>query len=238
MRLPVDKMTEDGEDSVGTINVVTVNAFVPRKQTKRSHAVHTQRTREAGESRLIHNAGPTDEGREAAAVEGRRPTDTLAKRTPKPLSDTRSRVLQSIMGNCRCRAEDEREEKDHSGSSSLQQRAPRTAITHEEEKQQVASRNRTTSLLEELASVQGDLEASSRLHEQRTRDDGFLRQQENAHLWQNLHFLRLSQQLAKPWVSSYFRKFPVHIYCLPVQPADRRARKRGEEKMSGRGGAS
>ncbi|XP_061618717.1 uncharacterized protein LOC133472196 isoform X3 [Phyllopteryx taeniolatus] len=137
-----------------------------------------------------------------------------SQRTPKPLSDTRSRVLQSIMGSRRCRAEDGREEKDHSSSSSLQQRAPCTAIT-----QQVASRNRTTSLLEEVP-ITRPLQASCahcmlksmcdrvrvaagvrpgrpRSVFARTRDDGFLRQQENAHLWQNLHFLRLRQQLAK-----------------------------------------
>ncbi|XP_061618716.1 uncharacterized protein LOC133472196 isoform X2 [Phyllopteryx taeniolatus] len=141
------------------------------------------------------------------------------ERTPKPLSDTRSRVLQSIMGSRRCRAEDGREEKDHSSSSSLQQRAPCTAIT-----QQVASRNRTTSLLEEVP-ITRPLQASCahcmlksmcdrvrvaagvrpgrpRSVFARTRDDGFLRQQENAHLWQNLHFLRLRQQLAKPWGSA------------------------------------
>lgn len=33
--------------------------------------------------------------------------------------------------------------------------------------------------------------------------------------------------LHRPWVSSYFRKFPMHIYCLPVQAVNHKARRRG-----------
>ncbi|KAM7367393.1 hypothetical protein PAMP_015298 [Pampus punctatissimus] len=36
--------------------------------------------------------------------------------------------------------------------------------------------------------------------------------------------------LHRPWVSSYFRKFPMHIYCLPVQAANHRGRRRGLKK--------
>ncbi|XP_057710469.1 epidermal growth factor receptor kinase substrate 8a isoform X12 [Corythoichthys intestinalis] len=39
----------------------------------------------------------------------------------------------------------------------------------------------------------------------------------------NLGFLRLGQRLARPWVSSYFRQFPMHIYCLPARSPDRGA---------------
>lgn len=39
-----------------------------------------------------------------------------------------------------------------------------------------------------------------------------------------------SNLLHRPWVSSYFRKFPMHMYCLPVQAANHRARRRGLSK--------
>lgn len=31
--------------------------------------------------------------------------------------------------------------------------------------------------------------------------------------------------VCRPWVSSYFQRFPMHIYCLPVQAANHRARR-------------
>ncbi|AWO98287.1 putative myelin regulatory factor-like [Scophthalmus maximus] len=87
------------------------------------------------------------------------------------------------------------------------------------------------SLLEELSRIEAELRETLRLDVERQREDEFLRQQENKLMWQNLSHLSLSQRVAKPWVSSYFRKFPLHIYCLPVQAAAPRQRGR-------RGGAN
>lgn len=39
-----------------------------------------------------------------------------------------------------------------------------------------------------------------------------------------------SNLLHRPWVSSYFRKFPMHMYCLPVQAANHRAKRWGLSK--------
>ncbi|KAM4570170.1 uncharacterized protein PAE49_009380 [Odontesthes bonariensis] len=86
------------------------------------------------------------------------------------------------------------------------------------------------SLLEELAHIEAELRESLRLDEERQQKAEFLRQHENKLLWQNLCYLSLSQRVAKPWVSSYFRRFPMHIYCLPVQDASHRGRRRGQRK--------
>ncbi|KAM8740377.1 uncharacterized protein AB9X84_020246 [Acanthopagrus schlegelii] len=83
------------------------------------------------------------------------------------------------------------------------------------------------SLLEELSRIEAELRQSVRLDVERQQEAEFLRQQENKQLRTHLCYLSLSQRVAKPWVSSYFRKFPMHIYCLPVQAANHRARRRG-----------
>ncbi|XP_077400586.1 uncharacterized protein LOC144035076 isoform X1 [Vanacampus margaritifer] len=185
--------------------------------------------------------------------------DTSHKIRPKSLSDTGAGAPQSIVGNGCHRSE--KQEDSGGRSSSLHQK---THEKEEEEKRQVATKKRNghPSLLEEvththpfpsliymlahgphvcmlqLSTLHSQLEASLHLHEQRAQEVDFLSRQENTHMWCSLHFLRLSQQLAKPWVSSYFRRFPMHIYCLPVQPANRRARKVGGGKTIGRGGAT
>ncbi|XP_047431516.1 pulmonary surfactant-associated protein A-like [Mugil cephalus] len=82
------------------------------------------------------------------------------------------------------------------------------------------------SLLEELTHIEAELRESLRLDVERQQEAEFLRQQENKLLQQNLCYLSLSQRVAKPWVSSYFRKFPMHIYCLPVQAANHKGRRR------------
>ncbi|XP_078021430.1 uncharacterized protein LOC144461777 [Epinephelus lanceolatus] len=86
------------------------------------------------------------------------------------------------------------------------------------------------SLLEELGRIEAELRESVRLDLERQQEAEFLRQQENILLRTNLCYLSLSQRVAKPWVSSYFRKFPMHIYCLPVQAANHRGRRRGLTK--------
>ncbi|KAM6962128.1 uncharacterized protein LKV04_021006 [Tautogolabrus adspersus] len=86
------------------------------------------------------------------------------------------------------------------------------------------------SLLEELGRIEAELRESLRLDVERQREAEFLRQQENKLLRTNLCYLSLGQRVAKPWVSSYFRKFPMHIYCLPVQAANQRGRRRGLKK--------
>ncbi|KAI9535750.1 hypothetical protein NQZ68_040870 [Dissostichus eleginoides] len=82
------------------------------------------------------------------------------------------------------------------------------------------------SLLDELTCIEAELRESVRLDIERRQEDEFLRQQENKQLRTHLSYLSLSQRVAKPWVSSYFRKFPMHIYCLPVQEANQRGRRR------------
>ncbi|CAK6974525.1 uncharacterized protein LOC126385844 isoform X2 [Scomber scombrus] len=86
------------------------------------------------------------------------------------------------------------------------------------------------SLLEELSRIEAELRESLRLDMERQQEAEFLRQQEKEQLWQNLCYLSLNQRVTKPWVSSYFRKFPMHIYCLPVQSANHRGRRRGLKK--------
>ncbi|TWW64420.1 hypothetical protein D4764_22G0000670 [Takifugu flavidus] len=81
------------------------------------------------------------------------------------------------------------------------------------------------SLLEELGRIEADLRESLRVDTERQREAEFLRQQENKRLRTSLCHLSLSQRVARPWVSSYFRRFPMHIYCLPVQAANHRAKK-------------
>ncbi|XP_076732275.1 uncharacterized protein LOC143413332 [Maylandia zebra] len=86
------------------------------------------------------------------------------------------------------------------------------------------------SLLEELAHIEKELRESQQLDEERQREAEFLRQQQNKLLWQNLCYLSLSQRITKPWVSSYFKTFPMHIYCLPVQGPSRKGRRWGLKK--------
>ncbi|KAM4711810.1 uncharacterized protein FYW61_020913 isoform 1-T1 [Anableps anableps] len=89
-------------------------------------------------------------------------------------------------------------------------------------------KNRT--LLEELTHIEADLRESLHVDVARQQEAEFLRQQENKLLWQNLCFLSLSQRVAKPWVSSYFRKIPMHIYCLPVQSPCHKGKRRGQKR--------
>ncbi|KAM9705771.1 uncharacterized protein ACNS7B_001863 [Menidia menidia] len=96
------------------------------------------------------------------------------------------------------------------------------------DQQQKLEENR--SLLEELTHIEAELRESLRLDEERQQESQFLRQQGNQLLWQSLCFLSLSQRVAKPWVSSYFRTFPMHIYCLPVQHAGHKGQRRGQKK--------
>ncbi|XP_077958107.1 uncharacterized protein LOC144406289 [Gasterosteus aculeatus] len=82
------------------------------------------------------------------------------------------------------------------------------------------------SLLQELGRIEADLRESVRPDIERQREAEFLRRHESNLLRTHLCYLSLGQRVAKPWVTSYFRKFPMHIYCLPVQAANQRSRKR------------
>ncbi|KAK2859216.1 hypothetical protein Q5P01_003836 [Channa striata] len=79
------------------------------------------------------------------------------------------------------------------------------------------------SLLGEL----GRIEAEIRLNVERQQEAESHRQRENKLLWQSLLYLSLSQRVTKPWISSYFRMFPMHIYCLPIQTVNHKGRRRG-----------
>ncbi|MEQ2287433.1 hypothetical protein AMECASPLE_012470 [Ameca splendens] len=96
------------------------------------------------------------------------------------------------------------------------------------DQQRKLEKNRT--LLEELTHVEAELRESLHVDEARRQAAEFLRQQENKLLWQNLCFLSLSQRVAKPWVSSYFRKFPMHIYCLPIQSPCHKGRRHAQKR--------
>lgn len=116
----------------------------------------------------------------------------------------------------------------------------------------------------QLTRIEAELQQTLRLDVERQQEAEFLREQENLLLQQNLCHLTLSQRVAKyertfstrlppaacfcpssedvcvhrPWVSSYFRRFPMHIYCLPVQQVHHRGRRRGLKKTPRRGDAS
>ncbi|XP_078798190.1 uncharacterized protein LOC144989496 [Oryzias latipes] len=91
------------------------------------------------------------------------------------------------------------------------------------------------SLLEELARIEAELrgaelQESIHLDEDHPRKEDFLHRQKNRLQWQNFCFLGLSQRVSKPWVSSYFRTFPMHMYCLPVQASGHKCRTLGKKK--------
>ncbi|CAJ1054285.1 uncharacterized protein LOC126385844 isoform X2 [Xyrichtys novacula] len=96
------------------------------------------------------------------------------------------------------------------------------------EHQEKLENNRT--LLEELSRIEAELRESVRLDVERQQEAEFLRQQENNLLRADLCYLSLSQRVARPWVSSYFRNFPMHIYCLPVTATNHKGRRRGLQK--------
>ncbi|KAM4523914.1 uncharacterized protein V3H82_002017 [Fundulus diaphanus] len=96
------------------------------------------------------------------------------------------------------------------------------------DQQRKLEKNRT--LLEELTVIEAELRESQCVDVVRQQEAEFIRQEENKLLWQNLYFLSLSQRVAKPWVSSYFRKFPMHIYCLPVQSPCHKGRRHGQKR--------
>ncbi|XP_059904730.1 uncharacterized protein LOC132455043 isoform X2 [Gadus macrocephalus] len=77
-------------------------------------------------------------------------------------------------------------------------------------------------LLEELTLIEADLRQSDLLDVGRQRERAFLRETDNRMRWQSLLHLSLSQRVTRPWVTSYFRKYPMHIYCLPIQDVPRR----------------
>uniref|UniRef100_UPI0037E70BE0 myelin regulatory factor-like protein n=1 Tax=Semicossyphus pulcher TaxID=241346 RepID=UPI0037E70BE0 len=105
---------------------------------------------------------------------------------------------------------------------------PASPVLHEQQGKLEDNR----SLLEELGRIEAELRESLRLDVERQREAEFLRQQENKLQRTNLCYLSLSQRVAKPWVNSYFRKFPMHIYCLPVQAAKPRGRRWGLRKRT------
>ncbi|KAM8907840.1 uncharacterized protein AB9W97_004900 [Spinachia spinachia] len=95
------------------------------------------------------------------------------------------------------------------------------------EQQKKLEDNRT--LLEELSRIEAKLRESVHPDIQQQREAVFLRRHDDL-LSTHLCYLSLGQRVARPWVSSYFREFPMHIYCLPVQAANQRSRRRGLTK--------
>ncbi|RVE56593.1 hypothetical protein OJAV_G00222800 [Oryzias javanicus] len=93
------------------------------------------------------------------------------------------------------------------------------------------------SLLEELVRIEAELrgaelQESVHLDEDLPKKDDLPHQQKNRLQWQTFFFLGLSQRVSKPWASSYFRTFPMHMYCLPVQSAGHKCRTLGQKKSS------
>ncbi|XP_030210222.1 cilia- and flagella-associated protein 251-like [Gadus morhua] len=95
---------------------------------------------------------------------------------------------------------------------------PATLALYEEHRRLEDSR----CLLEELTLIEADLRQSDLLDVGRQRERAFLRETDNRMRWQSLLHLSLSQRVTRPWVTSYFRKYPMHIYCLPIQDVPRR----------------
>ncbi|TRZ01104.1 hypothetical protein DNTS_007831 [Danionella cerebrum] len=78
------------------------------------------------------------------------------------------------------------------------------------------------SLLEELARIEQDLKESIRREEKRQQELDQVRREENRIHWGSLTFLSLNQRTAKPWVTSYYKNIPMHIYCLPIDTVVRK----------------
>ncbi|KAG5267450.1 hypothetical protein AALO_G00221860 [Alosa alosa] len=72
-------------------------------------------------------------------------------------------------------------------------------------------------LLAELARIEQELRESLQREEEKQRALDKVRQEENRLRWKNLCFLSLNQRTAKPWVNSYYKNIPMHIYCLPIK---------------------
>ncbi|XP_077057905.1 uncharacterized protein LOC143710699 [Siphateles boraxobius] len=81
-------------------------------------------------------------------------------------------------------------------------------------------------LLEALARIEQDLKESIRREEKRQQELNQVRQEENRIRWRSLSFLSLNQRTAKPWVTSYYKNIPMHIYCLPIETVIRRQNKK------------
>ncbi|KAL7827733.1 hypothetical protein AOLI_G00308850 [Acnodon oligacanthus] len=83
-----------------------------------------------------------------------------------------------------------------------------------------------TCLLVELARIEQELRESLRREEERQQELERIRQEENRQRWRSLCFLSLNQRTAKPWVTSYYKNIPMHIYCLPIEAVAQRQKKK------------
>ncbi|KAK2832556.1 hypothetical protein Q7C36_016018 [Tachysurus vachellii] len=81
-------------------------------------------------------------------------------------------------------------------------------------------------LLAELVRIEENL----RTQEERQRELERVRQEENHQRWRSLCFLILNQRTAKPWVTSYYKNIPMHIYCLPIESVKHQLRKKKKKK--------
>lgn len=100
------------------------------------------------------------------------------------------------------------------------------------------------SFVSQLARIEQDLKESIRREELRQRELDLVRREENRIRWRSLSFLSLNQRTTKyeppkkrcqssfkkkclltfislfhvrPWVTSYYKNIPMHIYCLPIE---------------------
>ncbi|XP_076860634.1 uncharacterized protein LOC143513804 [Brachyhypopomus gauderio] len=99
---------------------------------------------------------------------------------------------------------------------------PILAATHEQ--QEKLKDNRC--LLAELVRIEQELRETLHREEHRQQQMDKRRREENQQRWESLCFLSLNQRTAKPWVTSYYRNIPMHIYCLPIETVVQRKRRK------------
>ncbi|KAL1250835.1 hypothetical protein QQF64_018631 [Cirrhinus molitorella] len=84
----------------------------------------------------------------------------------------------------------------------------------------------------QLARIEQDLKDTIQREEKRQQELDQVRREENRIRWRSLLFLSLNQRTAKPWVTSYYKNIPMHIYCLPIETVVRNQNKK--KKMTRR----
>ncbi|KAK3518202.1 hypothetical protein QTP70_033895, partial [Hemibagrus guttatus] len=98
------------------------------------------------------------------------------------------------------------------------------------QKQQMKLEDNKGLLAEQLVRIEQDLRERVRVQEERERELERVRQEENRQRWRSLCFLILNQRTAKPWVTSYYKNIPMHIYCLPIERVQHRKKKKKKKK--------
>ncbi|GAA6102637.1 uncharacterized protein LOC121697369 [Tachysurus ichikawai] len=94
------------------------------------------------------------------------------------------------------------------------------------QKQQMKLEDNNGLLAEKLVRIEENL----RTQEERQRELERVRQEENQQRWRSLCFLIFNQRTAKPWVTSYYKNIPMHIYCLPIESVKHQLRKKKKKK--------